>query len=441
MLAGCIPKKIKLNHQLNDDAISPESSNLVLDLRQELFLLAAWACEACFHEMEDQDDGVGIRCAARLLLLEGSVSARCALYDLLGRRIPTSDAEAKSWLAIVSSTASSFQEDDISEVGSSIALSRARYYLAQSRPGGAAYWMLRGAEVESIRRRTQPEKCATSTACTSRSSRGLATIKLGALCIEAASNLLTSVSTKVITKTAAPIVTKNMFIAREIISSIGEDDALSTSLDSIAMMAFSLLHNVSDLATALLEENYAEVASKIYSCLVDRPTDGTVMLPLAHPGLWFHFLQLAFNILKVEENGVSEQLNPSFDVHGIHILMERLMLLEASLQAGAMNPLQQRAGSFAQNNTSRTDDSDDTATMQQQNIDDIDTPFSVPEMRLLLAKGLMRAFLKDNSKRKVSAEAEMEWKFKEESSHYAPPLLGGLEESMDLFLGPPPCSI
>ncbi len=437
-MAGCIPKKIKLNHKL-DDSTNPESSNIVLDLRKELFLLAAWACEACFRAMDDEDDGVGIRCAARLLLLEGSVQARCALYDLLGRRMPTSDAEAKSWLAIVSSTIYSFKEEDMSEVvGSTIALSRAQYYTAQSRPGGAAYWMLRGAEVESIRRRTLPEKGATDiSSCT----RGLATIKLGALCIEAASNILKSFSTKLITKAAAPMLTKSMIIAREIINSIGEDDALSTSLDGISSMAFSLLYNVSDLATALLQENYTEVACKIYSCLVDRPTDGTVMLPLAHPGLWFHFLQLAFNILKLEEHSMREQLNPSFDVNGIHTLMERLMLLESSVHAGALIQPQLGTGAFVENNTSLADEVDGTTTMQQQALDDVDVPFSLPEMRLLLAKGLMRAFLNDNSKRKVAAEAEMEWKFKEESSHYAPPLLGGLEESIYLFLGPPPCSI
>jgi len=438
VLAGCIPKKIKLSHKL-DDNTSPESSNIILDLRKELFLLAAWACEACFRAMDDEDDGVGIQCAARLLSLEGSVQARCALYDLLGRRMPTSDAEAKSWLTIVSSTISSFkEEEDMSEVGSTIALSRAQYYLAQSRPGGAAYWMLRGAEVESIRRRTLPEKCATAiSSCT----RGLATVKLGALCIETASNILKSLSTKLVTKAAAPTLTKNVFTAREIINSIGEDDALSTSLDSISMMAFSLLNNVSDLATALLQENYAEVASKIYSCLVDRPTDGTVMLPLAHPGLWIFFLQLAFNILKLEEHSMREQLNPSFDVNGIHTLMERLMLLESSVHAGALIQPQLGTGAFVQNNTSLVDEVDGTTMMQQQTLDNVDIPFSVPEMRLLLAKGLMRAFLKENSQRKVAAEAEMEWKYKEESSHYAPPLLGGLEESIDLFLGPPPCSI
>jgi len=118
-------------------------------------------------------------------LLEGSVQACCALFDLLGWRMPTSDAEAKSWLAIVSSTILSFkEEEDMSEAGSAIALSRGQYYLAQSRSGGAAYWMLQGAEVESIRRRTLPEKCATViSSCT----QGLAMIKLGALCIEGAS--------------------------------------------------------------------------------------------------------------------------------------------------------------------------------------------------------------------------------------------------------------
>jgi hypothetical protein len=64
VLAGCIPKKIKLNHKL-DDSTSPESNNIVLDLHKELFLSAAWACEACFHAMDDEDDGVGIQCAAR----------------------------------------------------------------------------------------------------------------------------------------------------------------------------------------------------------------------------------------------------------------------------------------------------------------------------------------------------------------------------------------
>jgi hypothetical protein len=132
VLAGCIPKKIKLNHKL-DDSTNPESINIVLDLNKELFLLAAWACEACFRAMDDEDDEVERQCAARLLLLEGSVQARCALFDLLGRRMPISDAEAKSWLAIVSSTISSFkEEEDMSEAGSTIALSHAQYYLAQS---------------------------------------------------------------------------------------------------------------------------------------------------------------------------------------------------------------------------------------------------------------------------------------------------------------------
>ena len=48
----------------------------------------------------------------------------------------------------------------------------------------AAYWVQWGADIESIQRRTVPEKCASAT---SSYTPGLATIKLGALCIEVTS--------------------------------------------------------------------------------------------------------------------------------------------------------------------------------------------------------------------------------------------------------------
>eukprot|EP00590_Aulacoseira_subarctica_P008785 CAMPEP_0172427998 /NCGR_PEP_ID=MMETSP1064-20121228/44441_1 /TAXON_ID=202472 /ORGANISM="Aulacoseira subarctica , Strain CCAP 1002/5" /LENGTH=858 /DNA_ID=CAMNT_0013172519 /DNA_START=74 /DNA_END=2651 /DNA_ORIENTATION=- len=422
VLAGCIPKKIVTSSTIgkmkDDDGIL---NRKIINLRKYLFLSAAWACEACFRATDDEDDEVGVRFASRVLMLEGTSQARSALLEILGRCMPASDAEATAWLSLVASSLS-VAGDDLSEISSLIALSRARHYLENSQPGGAAFWMLRGAEAENCH--LSAKKCTNN-------SRGIATIKLGAYCVQLASDLLKSVVSP--TTMEETLVTNRLLIAQEVVRSIGQDDAISTSIDGITMSAFSFLCNVTDLCSALLQQKYRDVGSKICSCLVDRPAEDavTTTLPLAHPTFWLDLFSVAYNILKTDELIADQEQKPSFDVDGIHILMTRLKLLESSFHGD---------NEFFRGQYNDEIKSIDN-TQRQLGGSCIDSLFTFPEMRLLLERGLMRAFVERNSYRKLAAVADKKQKFKEASAFHAPSLLGGLEESIDLLLGPPPYAI
>jgi len=385
-----------------------------VNFRTEYTLAAAWACEASFNNIKQSE--VGVQYASSLLLIEGSSRAREACYDMICRQKPSSDAQAKLLIQVCE------KHSFLADAGASVALYRARHYISDSRPGGVAFWMLRGIE------------CELKDSSTNGSSK-IAAMSFYVYCIELASKVL-----GVLVPTfelGQPFPIPLLKKATEVVSTACHDVALGM-LDGMASSSFALLSNVTDLAQALESKDFPAAGSKIVSCLAERVDSDGVSTPLAHQSLWLNILKVAFILLEMEENEPTfyqetkhekefqptERCIHAFNVEGVHALLASFNLLESRDDAESLF----NAANIVSSQSHELIDEDYAPNSR-----------SISEIRLLLAKSLMRAIVRQNSSRKPKADEERQHREKKETERHAPSLLGYLEEPTELLLGPPPC--
>jgi hypothetical protein len=158
--------------------------------------------------------------------------------------------------------------------------------------------------------------------------------------------------------------------AREMVTSIQEDDPSGLAHK---IPQFKLLILVFGMARAVVDnEGDYVIAKNIVACLeenVDEEDDG-VVVSLAQCCMYWDLLSLAYSILRREEEcqqggSMDEKYMTSFDVHGIRTLLEILSHITVSNR-------------------------DITESRELQ----------VLSMRLTFGKGLMRAIVAENAKRR-----------------------------------------
>jgi hypothetical protein len=383
--------------------------NLEVNFRRELLLAAAIACESSFHDLLQPQ--VGVEYASKVYRIEGSARAKHAWQDMIGRQMPKSDAEAKLLLQICAT------QSHLSDAGCSVALCRARHYMKESRPGGVTHWMLRGVECE-VRGAEGAAKRAQH--------RSKASTQFGAFCTTLALRILETLPVKELDEEIVPPLISS---ATEVVTTSTDDNSLG-ALDGIASASFALLSNVTAMAKALLQEERATAATKVVACLAHRADSDGVSLPLAHESMWCNFLRVALNLMEADEHAPLYQALPTFSVKGVQTLMTRFQALESS---------DNRVSLFRSAGIITAKEEMDSVDIEtSENYINIIT-MTVPEIRLLLGRALMRASVQENGQLKLKAEQDRKRREKQESDRHAPALVGEAEEPIELMLGPPPC--
>ena len=325
------------------------------DLHTELFLNASSSIISSFAAQHHHD--IGIRLATIMLLPfagPDNVRANAQLSEILVRHYPKSDAEAESLLTLCHPLVSkgSLRLLDACE---SLTLCRAQYYERMGRMTDSTSWLLKGIEIHrealDAIQRSKPVSVIASPNFS----------KLVCICRRSAETLLHSC----IAKDSTRVLNECLRRADEVVHVVPSNDLN----DFVASQpAFLLLRGLVSLAKNWILEKYDDAAKDIVYCLDDQLDSNGAVITLAHPLTYGCFLLLAHVILKTGETATTG-LASNFDVYGIQILMMRFSQLQS-------------LDSYGYNVDGRPQHK---VTFPK-------------DMQQALAKGLMRAFLAENSK-------------------------------------------
>jgi hypothetical protein len=237
----------------------------------------------------------------------------------------------------------------------SLVLSRYRNYMEQRRPGGALHWLLVGIEMESL------------------------------VCLGPDGNLDNWQNIEAVSVCYRHLVTWCTSVAGSLLRGMLEErEGLGLVYATAKAMVDAVKEGPLEAYAAQLPEvrtlelvlamydgmadgkDWSMVARNITICLQEEANmnDGGVVASLAPRSMHWDLLQLGYKIL---ETGC-----PSFDVKGVQVLLEQLTVITTSREVEGLKPL---------------------------------PPSQIDKMKLALGKGLMRAFVSENAKRKPDGSA------------------------------------
>jgi hypothetical protein len=163
--------------------------------------------------------------------------------------------------------------------------------------------------------------------------------------------------------------------ASTVLEAVMQDDSMASVLKG--HVEGNLLYHVVNIAVQQAKNDNAQAAAHIIHCLEERCINegtqgGGAVTTLANSGMYLRLLQIAVAILDDEEqstHGQMEFTTSAFSVHGVHILMARMTQVlfweGVSVPNDALNEMMLKSSERAN---------------------------YLSAMRLILCKGLMRAF-------------------------------------------------
>jgi len=271
------------------DPVSFESTEI--ELETDLLLFAA---DAIVSSQSQARADVGTRLAIALLLPhaspKGNLRVTAALAEILSHHKPETDADATLLLDLVRPLVAK-KSIQVLDGCTNVVLSRYQHYHKMT--GGAAYWLLRGMELEREAYGVALGSC---------------TRLLLTTCITTSDSLLSGLVG------AHENVGTTFNNAKDMSMSIQEDAHDVSDIREVAV-----LFHVVELSKAIAEQqDDAFAATHISACLADGiRSDGSVHV-LAHPSMHWNLLQLASVILKKDEE------KAPFDVLGMERLLQCL---------------------------------------------------------------------------------------------------------------------
>jgi hypothetical protein len=350
---------------LTDAEQIPPADSSSFSILTELLLSAS---QAILSSLSSSEPDVGVRLSTKLLLPyvkpNGDVRITATLGETLVRHGPTTDAEARVLLDLCRDLVAR-KSRRVLDGCVSLILFRYHHYLAEQRHGGAVHWLLKGVELEVLMYATtdgRRDNKAWQTVLAS----GVCSTLLCSSCATTSQSLLAGL----VANDETASVGQDFVRAREMVTSIQEDDP-SGLTHTIRQVKLLIL--VFGMARAVVNnEGDSVIAKNIVACLednVDEEDDG-VVVSLAHYNMYWDLLSLAYSILQREEEckqtgSMDEKYKASFYVHGIRTLLE--ILAQITLSNKGI-----------------------TETKESQ----------VISMRLTFGKGLMRAIVAANAKRR-----------------------------------------
>lgn len=323
------------------------STTSKVNIQTELLLLASEAIVSSFSVQGQCDTGV--RTAIRLLLpfapakrvprkvaistvstsnediiYEPRIAAMMA--EVLSHRLPTSDAEARDLLGLCEECIR-LGSVIIADACESLAFSRASYHESNHNLKRAAYWLLRGMEIQlcwlpsdRIRRQGYASRRKFDSMCERHANSLISVMSIGATAKLSQSSL-----SEMQEKTMASVI----LAASQFLDGVLQDDVMAPVLKG--HVEANLLKFAVDIAVMDAEEDSVQVASAVIHCLEERclaDDYGGVVSTLADPKMYSKLLNIAFAIL--ERNDLDSRRGPmecakcDFNLHGIQILMARL---------------------------------------------------------------------------------------------------------------------
>lgn len=330
----------------------------------ELLLSAAESILSSFSILGQSD--VGVRTAVRLLLphappkrihdeiyYEPRIAA--TISGTISHRFPDSDAEAHNLLNLT---------EELIRLGSariayaceSLVFCRASFHASKEDLSKQVYWLLRGIEIMTV---WLPEEYRRTLGYASRR-------HFDVMCEQSADDLLSCLSaTQCSLGGDAEKLMEEIFLslkrAKIILEVVLRDDSMADALkDNIEV---ALLYHIAGVADQQVEDDQSAMAAHIIHCLEERSCGGSVTT-LANPKMYLRLLQIATSILGDEDamiDGSTASKSCAFPVNGLHILMMRM---------------------------------DQVLCWEDKTSDSMEC---LAAMRMILCRGLMRAFASDSN--------------------------------------------
>ena len=309
-------------------------SNLLVDsgiirlpsLQTELLLAASESIVSSFS-IKGQSD-VGVRTAVRLLLpysppkrVDGEICYEpriaATISETISHRYPDSDSEAENLLNIT---------EDMIRLGSvriadaveSLSFCRATHHASKGEVSIQIYWLLRGIEIMAM---WLPEGHRRTLGFASRRNFDL-------ICEESADMLLSCLAAaqccdeedqeKLTEKTRISLNRASIVLA-----TLEQHDSIAVSLKDNVEVA--LLHHVVRISNGIAKGDFASTAVHIIHCLEERSSG--VVTTLAKSDMYLRLLNIAINLLNDEEtllDGSFASTSCVFSTKGMHILMARM---------------------------------------------------------------------------------------------------------------------
>lgn len=358
-----------------------EMPTLTTDVHTELLVSASSSILSSFSMRNDCD--IGVNLSIRLLLphITPENTRLCAhAASILERHYPQSDSGAHTLLQMC---------EDFVKRGSrrmldacdSIALSRYQYHKRRRDMDTAVTWLMKGINFASSMKSEDEGEALHDfmlTACYRH---------LVDYCITTTSSILMEIVQYSSSGDSSTLLHRLQGNNKILTTIFG--DGCAPIISSKAYI--SLLSQEVDLGMNFINDDYSLAAANIIKCLEDGVDEENTVTTLAHPSLYGHFLSLAYDIMGSEDI-VSPAKLSIFDVNGIHTLLARFtegFTMESKLV------------SYGQ----------------------LREDITVKSMRLALANGLMRAFIREN--------AEIE-KNSQGSAHN----VDKIENEVEVMLGP-----
>lgn len=317
--------------------------------------------------MSSKDGDLAAKLAVRLLLPyakpgESYVRIVATLADTLERHTPSSDSEARHLLDLCRPLVER-KSVRVLDGCVSLVLSRHRSYLTEQRSGGALDWLLKGIELESLicdgenGNVNDWQKVEAISVCYRR---------LVTWCTSVSGALLRGMLEE---REGLGVIYQ---MAKAMVDSVngGPLEGYASKLSEVRVLAL-----IVDTYDGMADGNdWVTVARNITLCLQQHANenDDGIVASLAPRSMHWDLLQLGCRIVEADEKSYS--LNSSFDVKGIQVLMEQLTMITA---------IREIEGSRTKVSSGQ-----------------------IEEIKLSLGKGLMRAFVAENAKRKPDRSRE-----------------------------------
>lgn len=324
---------------------------------------------AITSSLANKSRDVGAKLAVRLLLpfaKPGSDYIRivATLAETLERHAPGSDSEARNLLDLCRPLVER-KSVRVLDGCVSLVLSRYRHYLEEQRPGGALHWLLVGIELESL------------------------------VCLEEDGDLKNWQQIEAVSVCYRHLVTWCSSVAGSLLHGMREErEGLGLTYQTAKAMVESVREGPLEYYTSKLPEvKVLALILEIYDCMADgadwtiaarnitwclqeeaNENDDGVVASLSPRSMHWDLLQLGCRILEADEK--SYKPKSSFDVKGVQVLMEQLTIITASREL---------EGSKAKISVEQTE-----------------------KMKLALGRGLMRAFVSENARRKPDRSREVD---------------------------------
>jgi len=397
---------------------SIQPSQLTYDLQTHLLLEASSSILSSFAAQSQHD--VGVRLSARLILpyaTPDNVRVAATLAETLGRHAPRSDAETRDLLTLC--------EDlivrgsvRVADACDSLCYCRYQHHADVGKAGGAAHWLLTGAEIWTSVRSTLDEAKGKVPSPLEVELAGACGRRFVTVCMETARSLLSELAMP----SSGQALAHYCKVGKEMLEAIMEGDLAHLIRRE---QSTALLQHICDIADAIKDDDRSALAESIVDCLdekVDKEVSGSVDI-LAPPSMRANLLKAALTyILEKEDTKFSADNNlkeaqedsstksfavpaSSFDVRGVQALMARLTELTYN---ASFSPVSMRSANLGGKKATASSPAN--------------LPFDEEKMRLALCNGLERAFVSENAKRKEASKPQS--------------LTAGVTRQVDLMLGP-----